>query len=178
MFQELAALLCQMTVTASYCTRALLLKSIDFCDISKCYVSNLRMRCSPPRDPWMQSRVGKYGVTPTMCDTSSKLQGAVKLGGYFVSFQLSMTLPIHFAVSTEDWSLLGCDTVSIGPWWGLWPWTRGHHVPSKPRQTLTQRRCKIPAGALGHIPKEFNPQPRHKVSVCSVRFSYRQRPCL
>jgi hypothetical protein len=50
----------------------------------------------------MQSRVGKYGITPTMCDTSSKLQGAVKLDDYVVSFQLSMTLTIHIAMSTED----------------------------------------------------------------------------
>jgi len=167
-----------MTVTGSYCTRDLLLKSTDFCDISQCYVSNLRMRCSPPRDPWMQSRVGKYGVTPAMCDTSSKLRGAVKLDGYLVLFQLSMSLTIHSAVGTEDWSLRGCDTVSIGPWCGIWPWTRGHHAPSKLRQTLTQRRCKNAVGAPGRIPKEFNPQPQHSASVCSVRFSYQQRPCL
>jgi len=50
----------------------------------------------------MQSRVAKYGVTPAMCDTSSKLQGAVKLDGYLVSFQLSMGLTIHSAVGTGD----------------------------------------------------------------------------
>jgi len=49
----------------------------------------------------MQSRVGKYGVTPAMCDTRSKLQGAVKLEGYLVSFQLSRSLTIHCAVGTE-----------------------------------------------------------------------------